>query len=412
MQKFKFLIFGSVIFGLASAKEVVFENDVAKIVEQKSTAVEFAPPSIFLVRPVVSPFTVIPFQIAAGDFNGDLKPDIATPYTVLLNNGIGGLVLQNQTLYGGKSFGVVAGDMNRDGNVDLIITDRTSYSGNGSLFDSNIYVHRGNGNGTFATPPQISGTNQSSPYVLTTGDFNNDGILDVVTSNLDEGNIILRLGRGDGSLYSPPPPFYYPSGQSPQSRPYFFATGHFNSDNNLDIAVSNAGENSISVWLGNGDGTLTRVLGDFSAHGKPTGLVSADMNSDGKADLIVANEAGDDISVLLGSGSGIFGSPVSYPAGDEPFSVAVAYFNDDTYPDVAVTNLRSDTVGVFLGTSAGTLRPQVTFATIKDPTALIVADMNSDGRQDIVVSSYSEDQVAVLLNITKSEILFRDSFEF
>ena len=77
-------------------------------------------------------------------------------------------------------------------------------------------------------------------------------------------------------------------------------------------------------------------------------MYAADLNGDGKLDLAVANPTANTISVLLGNGDGTFQSAVAYPAGQAPQSLVVADFNGDGRPDIAAANY-SGTVSIFLG---------------------------------------------------------------
>ena len=90
----------------------------------------------------------------------------------------------------------------------------------------------------------------------------------------------------------------YPVGAGPSGT----ATGDFNGDGKLDIAVANSGSGSISVLLGNGDGTFQLALNTPAGH-TPWGLIAEDLNGDGLLDLAVVDEAGSAV-ILLGKGDG------------------------------------------------------------------------------------------------------------
>ena len=78
-------------------------------------------------------------------------------------------------------------------------------------------------------------------------------------------------------------------------------SGDFNGDGKLDLAVANQKSNSVSVLLGNGDGTF-RVAVSYSAGTGPASVTSGDFNGDGKLDLVTANTYGNNVSILLDTG--------------------------------------------------------------------------------------------------------------
>src|SRR5262249_56535719 len=89
------------------------------------------------------------------------------------------------------------------------------------------------------------------------------------------------------------------------SNPHGEAVGDFNGDGKADLAVVNEGSNTVSILLGNGDGSL-RPKTDFATGTQPWGLAVGDFNGDGKLDLVVANRGANSLSILLGNGDGSF----------------------------------------------------------------------------------------------------------
>jgi hypothetical protein len=123
-----------------------------------------------------------------------------------------------------------------------------------------------------------------------------------------------------------------------------YATVHdFNNDTKLDLTVANYQDASVSVLLGNGDGTFqNQVTHPTGSH--PSSVVSADLNNDTKWDLAVTNKDESSVSILLGNGDGTFQNQIRYGAGISPSSVIVGVLNDDTKLDLAVTNLANNNV--------------------------------------------------------------------
>jgi hypothetical protein len=133
------------------------------------------------------------------------------------------------------------------------------------------------------------------------------------------------------------------------------AVGDFNGDGKPDLAVANSSSNNVGVLLGNGDGTFQAAV-HYAVGSGPRSVAVGDFNGDGKPDLAVANSdfiSGiGSISVLLGNGDGTFQAAVNYAAGSRPASVAVGDFNGDGRPDLAVANLGNN-VTILLNTTPG-----------------------------------------------------------
>src|SRR5579871_6114569 len=125
------------------------------------------------------------------------------------------------------------------------------------------------------------------------------------------------------------------------SFPFGVATGDFNEDGRLDLAVANSNllgqqTSSVGVFLGNGDGTLQPMTA-YATGKTPRSVVVGDFNRDGHADLAVANQDGF-VSILLGDGKGHFQPATNFAAGPSPLSIAIGDFNNDHVLDLAIAN--------------------------------------------------------------------------
>lgn len=187
----------------------------------------------------------------------------------------------------------------------------------------------------------------------------------------------------------------YTTGNNPQS----VAVGDFNKDGKLDMAVSNynnGNAGTVSVFLGNGDGTFQPKV-DYATGNGPVVVIVGDFNHDGNLDLVTANDTGSSVSVLLGKGDGTFQPRKDYGAGSFPHWVAAADFNGDGFADLVETNEGSNNVGVFLNNGDGTFQAMKTFATAAEPWSVSTGDFNHDGKQDLAVTCYYDSDVCVLL---------------
>jgi hypothetical protein len=311
----------------------------------------------------------MPFYAAVGDFNGDGIPDLAISnsgddtLTIALGNGDGTFTTKSTLTFSFSPFGLAVGDFNGDGIPDLAVSGYLSGVGS-------VAVLLGNGDGTFTTRSTIS--DGETPLSVAVGDFNGDGIPDLVTADAVGNAVTVLLGNGDGT-------FTTGSTFVVGSFPYSVAVGDFNGDGIPDLAVANVNDNTVSVLLGNGDGTFT-TKSTPAAGGHPLSVVVGDFNGDGIPDLATANNTGNTITVLLGNGDGTFTLKSTPAVGSSPDSVAIGDFNGDGIPDIATSST------VLLGNGDGTFAAQPLPST-GDSNTVTVGDFNGDGAPDIAMSS-------------------------
>jgi hypothetical protein len=258
----------------------------------------------------------------------------------------------------------VAGDFNNDGLLDLVV-------GNGLFFD----VYFGNGDGTFQ-PPIVH--NSTTPVASLLGaDFNGDGKLDLAIQD-GLSNTTVFLGAGNGGFLQQQVFRSFNTGA---------ATADFNGDGKLDLAI---GGFKVSVRLGNGDGTF----GDPVLNSPVDDSVPAigDFNGDGKLDFVI--NGGGFLYVFLGNGDGTFQTPVGYNVPNGGNSVAIADVNGDGKLDI-ITN----GVSVLLGNGDGTFTNfgGVNLGGNASSTSVNIGDFNGDGKLDLALYSSVNNAIEILL---------------
>jgi hypothetical protein len=336
-------------------------------------------------------------SVAVGDFNVDGTPDLAIGHTTSLNGlayvsvvlGYGDGTFQSAPAFGVgvEPYSVAVADFNGDAVFDVAVANRLS---------NDVSVLQGRGDGTFEAPRHFAVG--SFPLSVAAGDFNGDGTPDLTTANMHPGNVSVLLGNGDGTFQAARD---FIAGAEPSS----VTVGEFNSDGVPDLAVANRGgwgDGSISVLLGNGDGSFQSPR-NFAAAARPWSVSAGDVNADGSLDLVVANAGSGNISVLLGNGDGTFQASRNSDAGSTPTSVAIGHFNTDGMPDLAVANSGPNSVCVLLGNGDGTFQVAVPFGwggagTTPTSQSVAVGDFNGDGHGDLAVANEDYNHVSVLMS--------------
>ncbi len=286
-----------------------------------------------------------PMAVAIGDFNHDGITDLAVAnqgddtVSILLGQGGGTFGWQTTFSVGNQPSALIVADVNGDGNLDLAVCNQA---------DNTVSVLLGNGDGTFAAHlDYFAGEN---PAGLIAADFNGDGKLDLAVANdfTPGGTVTILLNHGDGSFL---PGVAYATGDSVS-----LVAADFDGDGILDFAAVNTLAQTLSVYLGKGDGTFklgpsqtTRLAPN------PSGLVAADINADGSLELVTAGNSNIGVTALANNNAATFSAILQYGAVSGMTSLAVGDFNNDGNIDMALASTSGNAITVLLQSPSATL---------------------------------------------------------
>jgi len=342
-----------------------------------------------------------PSALAAADFNGDGKLDLAVAsegaedVTIFLGDGRGGLRQAGAYPAGPDPTEIAVADFDKDGHLDMAIANHGT---------PRVSVLLGDGRGAFRPAPGSPLAVHSLPHPHTIGacDVDRDGRLDLVIDSWGENRFTLLRGDGKGGFAAPGTTIE--AGRKPYRN---LRLADLDGDGRCDIVAPNMVERGVTILFGDGHGGFRGAQQPpVPAGPSPFAVAVADVNKDGKPDLVVANYSGhlgdsstDGLTFLLNDGHGRFRLGPRIPTGSGSGEVTAGDVDGDGYMDAVTANAGTKDLTVAYGGPDG-LSPSRT-ATVahggRGTFRVILADFDGDGRADAVTANSETHSVSVLL---------------
>jgi len=223
-------------------------------------------------------------------------------------------------------------------------------------------------------------------------DVSGDGKPDLVVENYNSNTLSVLLGNGDGTLKAK---VDYATAEGPWS----MAIGDVNGDGQTDVVTDNYAASSASVLINNGNGTFkTKVDYTTGTGTNPECLRMGDVDGDGDLDIFTANASTNNVSILLNNGNGTFKAPTTFSTATHPTSIDLSDLNADGKQDLATANYSAGSVSVLMGNGNGTFQTAVNYAASGNPQMVLAVDLNRDGKPDLSTVNWGSNNASILLN--------------
>lgn len=277
--------------------------------------------------------------ITVGYFNNDLHLDIATTnlfsddVRIYFGDGTGDFSssITIDTGVDSRPYDIKSDDLDDDGDYDLVV----SLNGISTV---RVYYADNDGSGNFST--YVDYSVEDEPRFISLGDFDGNTEEDIAVATNFNGTINILLNDGNGAMTAEGGNYYFGNGVRD------IITSDFNDDGFLDLATSNQGSQDLAVLIGNNDGSFQEASFYYSGNW-PWGLLDVDVNNNGIKDIVVCNRSDGQLKYFINDGDGNFtdGEFIDISLGT-PTNLALVDINKDGEPEMVVPNMNNSTVTV------------------------------------------------------------------